>query len=135
MKYLKMKLVYTKEYLKDKTIFYRYEIGGYQVWFEQHQDNGKDNRHQNCVGCIFQISIAPLKDEGLKLSIYERVGSNKGWPNDYEYEHKNWRLKLEDMDVYIKSVKRAKLVLASIKYYIENSFHYELFQQRERLKE
>lgn len=135
MKYLKMKLVYTKEYLKDKTIFYRYEIDGYQVWFEQHQDNGKDNRRQNCVGCIFQISIAPLKDEGLKLNIYERVGSNKGWPNYYEYEQNHWRLKLEDMDVHIKSVKRAKLVLASIKHYLENSFHYELFQSREQLKE
>jgi hypothetical protein len=105
------------------------------VWFEQHQDNGKDNRRQNCVGCIFQISIAPLKDEGLKLNIYERVGSNKGWPNYYEYEQNHWRLKLEDMDVHIKSVKRAKLVLASIKHYLENSFHYELFQSREQLKE
>lgn len=137
MRYLKMKLVYTKLDPKYKTIFYRYECGGYQIWFEQHQDNGKTNRRQNCVGCIFQISIAPLnREDGLQeLSIYERTGSDKGWPNDYEYEHKNWRLKIEDMDAHIKSVKRAKLVLASIKHYLENSFHYELFQSREQLKE
>ena len=136
MKYLNMKLVYTKQTEHD-AIFYRYEIGGYQVWFEQYQDNGKDSRHQNCVGCIFQVSIAPLnRDNDLpKLNIYESIGNNNGWPNMYEYEHKDHRLQLEDMDDYIKRIKRAKLVLASIKHYLENSFHGELFKERAKLKE
>lgn len=132
-----MNLVYTKENQKGNSIFYRYECGGYQIWFEQHQDDGKDNRHQNCVGCIFWVGISPLnKEDSLpNLNIYDRIGENKGYPNLYEYEHKNYRLNLEDMDECVKHIKRAKLVLASIKHYLENSFHYELFKKREQLKE
>ena len=136
MKYLKMKLVYTQQTEQD-VIFDRYEIGDYQVWFEQYQDNGKDNRRQNCVGCIFQVSIMPLniEDNLPKLNIYRGIGDDKGWPKVYEYEQKYWRLQLEDMDRHIKRVKYAKLVLASVKHYLENSFHYELFKERAKLKE
>ena len=80
MKFLKVKLEFTKEDKEHNEIFYRYKIGKYQMWFTQHQDNGESGYHQNCIGCIFQVSIHQTKkDENLfKLFIDDRLGVNRG---------------------------------------------------------
>ena len=61
MKLLDAKLEYTKE--NNDSIFYRYCIGGYQIWFSQYKDNGKKCSHQNLVGCIFSVGVAPKKNQ------------------------------------------------------------------------
>ena len=125
----------TTEHCDPNEIFYRYRVGRYVFWFTQHQDNGKKNKHQNCVGCIFQIHIESDDPTDLHIRACEEIGTWVGYPNQFLLDDLPHRYKLLDIDKHLDKIHYATDCLIRIREFLYNSEHYELFKQREKLKE
>ena len=125
----------TTEHCDADEIFYRYRIGRYVFWFTQHQDNGKKNKHQNCVGCIFQIHIESDDATDLHIRAWEEVGTWVGYPNEFFLDDLPHRYNLLDIDKHLDRIHYATDCLTRIREFLYNSEHYELFKQREKLEE
>lgn len=129
---LEAKLDYKKE--DKESIFYRYKMGAYTIWFSQYKDNGRRESHRNCVGCIFSVGIQAKSNEYPSLFVGEKIGTNQGYPNEYRYNFCTSGLQLEDIGETIKKIKYAQKVLESVKYFFEHSEHKKLFDRRKELE-
>lgn len=125
----------TTEHCDSDEIFYRYRVGRYVFWFTQHLDNGKKNKHQNCVGCIFQVHIESDDPTDLHIRAWEEVGTWVGYPKEFFLDDLPHRYKLLDIDKYLDKIHYATDCLIRIREFLYNSEHYELFKQREKLKD
>lgn len=68
------KILELKKEQEDNKLFYRYRVGTYTVWFEQYQDNGKKQKNQNLLGCIFSVGVRNEDSEmGFNISVKERL--------------------------------------------------------------
>ena len=122
-----------KEINKEE-IFYRYRCGAYTVWFTQHQDNGKKTRHQNCVGCVFQIHVKEDSGDYLPLYINETLGRNLGYPDTFEIENIPRHIDISDYYKFLDKLNYASEHLQIIKDFFYDSKHYDLFKERSKLK-
>ena len=122
---LEAKLDYKKE--DERSVFYRYKMGVYTIWFSQYKDN-----ISGVAGCIFSVGVQAKSNEYPALFVGEKIGTNQGYPNEYRYNFCTSELQLEDMEDVIKKIRYAKRVLESIKYFFENSEHKKLFDRRKR---
>ena len=136
MSYLEIeKELETTEHCDPDGIFYRYRIGKYIFWFTQHQDNGKKNKHQNCMGCIFGVHIQADDDSCFPLRIWAKIGSDLGYPEEFFIDGLDNKLALDNFNEFNDKITYAQECLYQIKDFFYNSEHYELFKQREKLKE
>ena len=125
----------TTEHCDPDEIFYRYRVGRYIFWFTQHQDNGKKNKRQNCVGCIFQVHTQSDDPTDLHIRVWEELSSGKGYPNEFFLDGLPHRYNLLDIDKQLDKIHYATDCLSIIRDFLYNSEHYKLFKRREKLKE
>ena len=115
-------------------VFYRYRCGRYTFWFTQYQDNGKKTHSQNCMGCIFKVSVASDSNGDFELQIDEPIGEDRGYPTRFRISGLDYSVNLEDIESFTSRLLYAKEYLKTIEDFFFNSDHYELFKKRTQLE-
>ena len=129
------KILELKKEQEDNIIFYRYKVGTYKVWFEQYQDNGKKQKNQNLLGCIFSVSVRNEDNEkGFNILVKERLGEFKGFPDEFQCDDIPHTINMDDLSAFIQKMLYTEEHLGAIKDLFYNSKHYELFKERSKLK-
>ena len=108
---------------KDGSVFYRYVVGDFKIWFTQYDD-----------GNIFGIMTAanlPSK-EGFSLRIFD---SNKepnlqAYPNSFTMSCNSSLMSIEQTAQYIKEMQETLDCLESIKELFFQGPHFELYCKR-----
>lgn len=127
-----LELVSTQNCAKDE-IFYRYRSGRYVFWFSQYQDNGKKTKHQNCVGCIFQVNIKSDDVEDFNICARTHIGSDAGYPEDFFIDCTPRTIPLSDYPKFMEKLNYAKTHLKYIADFLYTSDHYTLYNKRKQL--
>ncbi len=114
---MKAVLELKKERGKD-SIFYRYNIDGTLVWFEQYYN-----------GHIYFVSVRP-SDEIEDVEFYVNDGSSHDiyYPEWVEINIHHERLTVDQIDGYIIGLQYAKRVAEAIMNIFDNGEHMELYE-------
>lgn len=125
------KILELKKEQEDNKIFYRYRVGTYTVWFEQYQDNGRKQKNQNLLGCIFSVGVRNEDSEkGFNISVKERLGEFKGFPDEFRVDDIPHTINESDLATFIQKMRYTEERLKAIKDLFYNSEHYELYTKR-----
>jgi hypothetical protein len=115
-----MKAVLELKKERTDSIFYRYNIDGTLVWFEQYKENGH-------IYIVWVQTCADLKDD---FDFYLQDGSwdENCYPSHVEVNIHHRKLTVEQIDEYISGLLCAKRVAGAIMEIFERSEHKELYE-------
>lgn len=108
-----------KDEQKDST-FYRYNIDGTLVWFDQHADSGH----------IFTVSVKPGDKLANRFNFYVKDGSRSRYyyPICVEIITNSEGLTIDLVDGYVSCIVYAKMVAEAIMEIFESGEHIELYK-------
>lgn len=114
---MKAILEFKKEH--DDCIFYRYNIDGTLVWFEQYKNSGH----------IYTVSVRPGDEINDDFRFYVQDGSRYDYyyPEFVEIHTNHERLNVDQVDDYVNGILYAKEVAKVIMEIFDNGMHKELY--------
>lgn len=116
-----MKAVLELKKERDDSIFYRYNIDGTQVWFEQYQSNGH----------IYTVTVRPGDEIKGDFSFYAQDGSRTEhyYPEFVEINTNHETLTVDQVDEYISKLSYAKKIAEAIMDIFDYGEHIELYNR------
>ena len=108
----------TKE--REDSIFYRYNIYGTLVWFEQYKENGH----------IYTVAVTPGDTIKEEVAFYVHDGSRHDYyyPEFVEISVHHKELTVGQVDGYVSCLVYAKMVAEAIMEIFESDEHIELYK-------
>lgn len=105
-------------------IFYRYNIEGTLVWFEQYMENGH----------IYTVAVRTLDWIQDNFQFYVQDGSqhNYYYPKFVEIDTKHERLTVEQVDRYINGLMYVRKIAEAIMGIFESEEHMELYKMHHK---
>lgn len=117
-----MKAVLELTKIRDEgDIFYRYDIDGTKVWFEQYQSNGH----------ICSVSIRP-NEELEDFDFYVDDNFEDCYPMGVYVHIGNTRLTMEQVDEFVGKVQYAKQVIQAVEGIFESGIHRECYEKHHK---
>ena len=110
------------ELKKDKVseIFYRYNIDGTLVWFEQYMESGH----------IYMVHVSTADDikEDFKFYVHDGSQHDYYYPEYVEINTNHERLTVDQVEEYVSGLMYAKRVAESIMDIFSSGEHMELYK-------
>ena len=104
----------------DGCVFYRYNIEGILVWFEQHMESGH----------IYTVTVRTLDWIKEDFQFYIQDGSQHDYyyPEFVEINTNHKRLTVEQVDGYVNGLMYVKRIAEAIMEIFNNGEHMELYK-------
>ena len=101
-------------------IFYRYNISGTLLWFEQYQNSGH----------IYTVAARPSVElEGIKFYVQDGSKHEVYYPEWVEIDVEHTELNVDQVDEYISKLKFAKEVANVIEDIFNSPEHIDLYKE------
>ena len=115
-----MKAVLELKKEREESIFYKYNVYGTLVWFEQYKDSGN-------IYTVFVSLADEIKEE---FRFYVQDGSQRDYyyPEFVEININHERLTVDQVDGYINGLVYAKRIAKAVMDIFENGEHMELYK-------
>lgn len=114
-----MKTVLELKKEQNEGIFYRYNIDGTLVWFEQYKDNGN----------IYTVSVRTTDEIKEDFNFYvEDDSPHSYYPKFVEIQTHHERLTVGQVDEYVSGILYAKRVAEAIMSIFESEEHIGLYK-------
>ena len=104
----------------EGSIFYRYNISGTQVWFEQYQDSG--NIYMTHVRLNDELA------EDFKFYVQDHSYNEEYYPESIEINTNHERMTVDHVEGYIDRLRAAKEAAIAIMEIFESGIHKELYE-------
>ena len=116
-----MKAILELKKEREDSIFYKYNIYGTLVWFEQHKENGH----------IYTVSVASGDTIKEECAFYVQDGSRTDYyyPVFVEINTHHKELTVDQVDGYVSALVYAKMVAKAIMEIFESGEHKELYDK------
>lgn len=105
----------------EGSIFYRYNIDGTLVWFDQYQDSGH----------IYTVAVRAGDEikEDFQFYVQDDSQNDYYYPKYIEINTNHERLTVDQVDGYVNGLTYAKRIAEAIMEIFENSEHKELYDR------
>ena len=119
-----MKVILELKKERDDSIFYRYDICGTRVWFEQYRDSGH----------IYTASVDADNETDKYVRFYVQDGSRNDYyyPTHVEIDTRSKTLTVDQVDEYASKLVYAKMVAKAIMSIFENGEHKECYNSHHK---
>lgn len=116
-----MKAILELKKTREDSIFYRYNIDGTLVWFEQYKENGH----------IYTVSVTSGDEIKERFRFYVQDGAHTEhyYPVFVKIETNHEGLTVDQVDGYVSDLVYAKMVAKAIMEIFESGEHKDLYEQ------
>lgn len=110
-----------KKERNDGSIFYRYNIDGTKVWFDQYQDSGN-------IYAVYVRAGDEIQDD-FKFCVQDGSQFDHYYPKYIEINTNHERLTVNQVCDYVNGLLYAKRIASAIMKIFENGKHKNLYEQ------